>query len=972
MIQRIFLLALLSVCALAQAAPARLVRVGIYANAPKVYINANGAADGILVDMLREVARGEQWTLQFVECNWAQCLAALEQGSIDLLPDVAWTEERSRLLDFHEVPALISWSQVYRRSGVAISSLADLGGKRVAVLAGSIQQRFLADLHGHGGPARLVPVKTIADGFDMAERGEVDAVVTSYFVGRHLGAGRSVVETPIMFQPARLFYAVGKGRNRDLLGALDLTLANWQRDPDSAYFEILERWRTRDRIAQVPGWLWWAGGVILALLLGSVVLVVALRLRIARKIVALWETEHRLGTVLDSVDSLIYMKDRHHRYTYANRSLRTFLGRDEAGIIGRQDSDLFSEPVAAQILGDDVRTMAERQRLVTEETVPDAHGRPLTFVTTKIPLCREDGSVYGLCGISTDISERRAAEEANRIAATVFQSAEGMFVAGPDRRLLRVNDAYASMTGFGAGELAGAPLPAFSLERDGEDAGAAMWASAEAGGKWQGEIWTRRKNGRAYPARLTVTAVRDAGGRITHFVGTQGDITAQTLAQDEIAKLAYYDSLTGLPNRRRLLERLRHCLPLHRSRGQVLALLILDLDNFKDLNDLRGHENGDRLLQQVGERISACTRPGDTVARLGGDEFVVVLENAGMDEQEAASHAAATGWNIIAAVREPFLINGMPHFATCSVGAALATPDDGDIDSLMKRGDMAMYGAKRNGRNTLQFFHPDMEAAVTWRLALEGELRDALERSTFALHYQPQVDGQGRITGAEALLRWNNAAGHAVSPAEFIPVAEACGLIIPLGRWALRSACTQLAHWHKRQAMRHLSVAVNVSAKQFRQPDFVGEVMSIVRESGIDPARLKLELTESVLVEDLDDTIGKMLQLKQFGVGFALDDFGTGYSSLSYLKRLPLDQLKIDRSFVRDILCNSNDASIARSIVALAQALGLGIIAEGVETEAQRAFLAELGCESCQGYLFGKPMEASALERLAAPEEICS
>ena len=415
-----------------------------------------------------------------------------------------------------------------------------------------------------------------------------------------------------------------------------------------------------------------------------------------------------------------------------------------------------------------------------------------------------------------------------------------------------------------------------------------------------------------------------------------------------------------------MLERLRHCLPLHERSGQVAALLFLDLDNFKDLNDLRGHAAGDRLLRQVGTRLSACTRAGDTVARIGGDEFVVLLENIGHDQHEAAHHAAATGWKIIGAMREPFDIDGMIHHATCSLGAALST--DGTVDTLMKRADMAMYRAKREGKNTLRFFDPVMESELTCRLAMEAELRESVRTSDFALHYQPQVDSTGRIIGAEALLRWNNAAGDSVSPVEFIPVAEASGLIVPLGQWALRTACRELARWSRFPGLAHMTIAVNVSVHQFRQPDFANDVLKIVDDCGIDPMLLKLELTESVLIDDVDDTIKAMLQMKERGIGFALDDFGTGYSSLSYLQRLPLDQLKIDRSFVRDILESPNAASIARSIVALSQSLGLGIIAEGVETHAQQAFLHEIGCSYCQGYLFGRPMEAIALEQLVATQ----
>jgi diguanylate cyclase (GGDEF)-like protein/PAS domain S-box-containing protein len=944
-----------------------VVQVGIYTNAPKLYFTEQGQADGILVDMLKEVAKAESWQLRFVHCEWAQCLAALDNGSIDLLPDVAWSEERSQRLDFHQVPALHSWSQLYRRIGVAITSMTDTSGKRIAVLSGSIQQRYFTDLAvNFGVTPQLVPTASVAEGFDLVAQGKADAVIASDYAGALYSNGRGIVATSIMFQPVRLFYATGKGRSSELLAALDRRLGAWQADPTSVYFDILERWRSRGILAQVPAYVRWSAGLALVLLLTTLATAAWLKRQNLRKTGALRETEQRLGTILDSIDSLVYIKDTACRYTYANQALHAFMDRGDKEIVGRSDSELFPQTVAEEIGRNDQRTIAGRQKVVSEETVPNAHGQQVTVLTTKIPLYREDGSVIGLCGISIDISERRAAEEANRVAATVFQSAEGMFIAGRDHRVLRVNDAYCAMTGHAAESMVGSFLPPFSLSRDDGDASAAMWKAAETEGKWQGEIWTSRQDGSAYPARLTVTAVRDGSGHITHYVGTQGDITAQKLAQDEIARLAYSDPLTGLPNRRLLLERLRHCLPIHQRSGQIAALLFLDLDNFKDLNDLRGHEAGDRLLLQVAERVSACTRAGDTVARIGGDEFVILLENVGKDDKEAAHHAAATGWKIIGALREPFAIDGTAHHATCSLGAALST--EGTADSLMKRGDMAMYRAKREGKNTFRFFHPDMEAEVTCRLAMEAELRESLRISGFALHYQAQVDSQGRISGVEALLRWNNAAGKAVSPAEFIPVAEASGLILPIGHWALRTACDQLRQWSRMAGMRNMTVAVNVSVRQFRQSGFVSEVLEIVHDSGIDPALLKLELTESVLIDDLDDTIAKMLQLKARGIGFALDDFGTGYSSLSYLKRLPLDQLKIDRSFVRDILENANDASIARSIVALSQSLGLGIIAEGVETQAQRTFLAEIGCGCCQGYLFGRPMEAEALERLVAAQ----
>lgn len=955
-----------SVFAHADAAP-RVVKVGVYNNAPKIYLDEQGQANGIFVDILHAIAVAEGWELRFVPCEWTRCLASLAAGDLDLLPDVAWSEERNRLLDFHRIPALFSWSQIYRRPNVALSAITDTGGKRIAILAGSIQQQFFSEMaKDFGVQPILVPVRSVEQGFDLVARGDADAVVASKFAGALLAPERGLVETPIMFQPARLFYASGHARHPDLLAAIDRRLGAWQQDPESRYFEILEHWQRRSMLAQVPAYVWWAAA-LLALMLGAAIAAAAwLRRQVARKTAALRESEQRLATILDSVDGLIYIKDTSYRYAYANRALQALVaGKIDRSdtIIGKRDADLFAPPVAETLHRSDVRAISGGERVVAEETVPDQNGRQITVLSTKIPLCRDDGSVYGLCGISIDISERRAAEEFTRVAASVFRSAEGMFIAGPDRKIQRVNEAFCAMTGYSAAELAGSTIPGFALDNGGGDARELMWEAAEQEGKWQGEIWTHRKDGSAYPARLTVTTVRDEHGSISHYVGTQGDITEQKLAQDEIAKLAYFDALTGLPNRRLLLERLAHCLALNQRSGQMAALLFLDLDNFKDLNDLHGHQVGDQLLKQVGERIGACTRESDTVARLGGDEFVILLEAAGKTEQEASAHTSTIAWKIIAAIGAPFVIGATTHHTTASLGAALRVDDTVDIDEMMKRADMAMYGAKKDGRNTVRFFHPGMASDVSYRLALEEELRVSLATSGFSLHYQAQVDAGGHISGAEALLRWDNAKHGFVGPAVFVPIAEASGLIVPLGRWVLRTACMQLAHWASVPGMEHLSMAVNVSVRQFRERNFVQDVVDTVRETGIAPASLKLELTETVLIDDIDDTIEKMRQLKDIGVNFSLDDFGTGYSSLSYLKRLPIDQLKIDRSFVRDILTNANDASIARSIVALSQALGLAIIAEGVETREQRDFLAEMGCECYQGYLFGRPVDAGGFEK---------
>ncbi|MGC2518359.1 MAG: EAL domain-containing protein, partial [Burkholderiales bacterium] len=447
------------------------------------------------------------------------------------------------------------------------------------------------------------------------------------------------------------------------------------------------------------------------------------------------------------------------------------------------------------------------------------------------------------------------------------------------------------------------------------------------------------------------------------------DITLRKAAESRINNLAFYDTLTGLPNRRLLRERLEHLLARGARSLRHGAIMFLDLDNFKTLNDTQGHGVGDQMLIEVAQRLQSSVRQGDTVARLGGDEFVVMLEDLDA-EGSAAAQVEVVAEKILEALNQPCRLetpaghgeqNTIHYHGTASIGITLFGDQGESVDELLRRADLAMYRAKAAGRNTLRFFDPDMQAAITARSALEADLRQGMQENQFLLHYQAQVDRAGHLMGAEALVRWQHSRRGLVLPAEFIPLAEETGLIRPLGYWVLKTACTQLVAWAAQADTANLTLAVNVSARQFRDKKFVDLVLAVLNRTGANPQRIKLELTESLLLDDVEDTIGKMTALKARGVGFSLDDFGTGYSSLSYLKRLPLDQLKIDRSFVRDVLTDPNDAAIARTIVALGRSLGLPVIAEGVETEAQRDFLARIGCHAYQGYLFGMPGAAEEL-----------
>lgn len=434
------------------------------------------------------------------------------------------------------------------------------------------------------------------------------------------------------------------------------------------------------------------------------------------------------------------------------------------------------------------------------------------------------------------------------------------------------------------------------------------------------------------------------------------DISHRKAAKAEIIRLAFYDMLTGLPNRRLLLDRLNQALSICIRNEIKGALLFIDLDNFKALNDTYGHDLGDLMLRQVAERLESCVRDGDTVARLGGDEFVVMLEGLGEESEGAAARSKMVGDKIIGILNQPYMLGSQKYHASASIGVTLFGEHGDHSGELLKQADIAMYQAKSAGRNNLRFFDPDLQAAIKARATLDAAMRQGIEEDQFLLHYQPQVDRDGHLTGAETLLRWQLPERGLVSPIEFIPLAEETGLILPLGNWVLQTACRQLVAWASQKETVHLTLAVNVSARQFHQPDFVSRVLAAVTQAGADPAKLKLELTESILIENVDNVIVKMTALIAHGISFSLDDFGTGYSSLLYLKRLPLSQLKIDQSFVRDLLTDENDSRIAQIIIALGKSFGLNVIAEGVETEAQRKFLADHGCHAFQGYLFGRPL----------------
>ncbi|MDA0191014.1 MAG: EAL domain-containing protein, partial [Proteobacteria bacterium] len=485
----------------------------------------------------------------------------------------------------------------------------------------------------------------------------------------------------------------------------------------------------------------------------------------------------------------------------------------------------------------------------------------------------------------------------------------------------------------------------------------AMWESIRTQGSWQGEIWNRDKNGRVFPEWLSVSVVRDAHGEVDHYVGLFTDISERKRAEERIRHMAEHDALTGLPNRVLLGDRLSQAIAAAQRERRVMALIFLDLDRFKNINDSLGHQIGDRLLQAVAGRIVGTLRGSDTVSRPGGDEFILLLPE--IAHPDAAARIAE---KLIEALARPCVIDGHELAVTASLGISIYPEDGEDAETLIRNADTAMYHSKESGRNVYHFFRPEMNARVFERMSLEHSLRRALERSEFRLHYQPQIDiATRRLIGMEALVRWQSPELGLVSPARFIPVAEDSGLILPLGAWVLGEACRQARAWQV-AGLPALPVAVNISALQFRQPNFVGVVEQVLAQSGLAPECLELELTESIMMHAAERNIEVLDTLRRMGVKVAIDDFGTGYSSLAYLKRLPIDKLKIDQAFVRDIATDADDAAIIAAIIGLAHNLKLRVIAEGVESEAQLEFLRHGGCQEVQGYLFSPPLPADGFE----------
>ncbi|WP_181132440.1 bifunctional diguanylate cyclase/phosphodiesterase [Pseudomonas capeferrum] len=699
---------------------------------------------------------------------------------------------------------------------------------------------------------------------------------------------------------------------------------------------------------------------------------------------SLRESEQRYRLLAESISDVIFSTDNQLHLNYVSPSVQTVLGYKTEWVFEHGWQSVIANPAQlsgmhglmqrlSSALGDSTQLALLRTQLPTQVFLFDclrADGRKIPIELRLVLVWDEHERFAGILGVGRDISQQRRAEKDLRMAATVFEhSTSAILITDPAGYIVQANEAFTRVSGYEVSDVLDQLPGMLTVDEQQEAHLRYVLKQLHLRGSWEGEVWLKRRSGEHYPAWVGITAVLDDEGDLASYVCFFTDISERKASEQRIHRLAYYDALTHLPNRTLFQDRLYTALQQAERQKSWVVLMFLDLDRFKPINDSLGHAAGDRMLKDMAERLLGCVDDDDTVARMGGDEFTLLLQPRATREM-ALTRAIHVAENILAGLVRPFVLENREFFVTASIGIALSPQDGSELSQLMKNADTAMYHAKERGKNNFQFYQADMNASALERLELESDLRHALEQDQFVLYYQPQFSGDGkRLTGAEALLRWQHPRRGLVPPGDFIPVIEELGLVVDVGDWVLREASRQLKAWHKAK-VRVPKVSVNISARQFSDGQLGTRIATILEETGLPPACLELELTESILMREVNEAMLILDSLKKLGLSIAVDDFGTGYSSLNYLKQFPIDVLKIDRTFVDGLPEGEQDAQIARAIIAMAHSLNLAVIAEGVETHEQLEFLREHGCDEVQGYLFGRPMPARQFETQFANETL--
>ncbi len=953
-----------------------VIRVGIDQNfAPYSFVDAEGRFQGVAADFTQRIA--DMLGVRFepvIGLKWPEVMKALEHGEIDVVATISFLPERAAFTLFSEryLPTPVV---VFTRHGTAqLASVDQLAEMKVALVSAYASSQKVVERFPSLKP---IYVDTPLHGMRALALGEVDAYVGVLGSGVELARQQGLTNLKVNAAFAMDSHAQNFGVRKDwpeLLSLIDRALGaidDKQRD------QIFREWTpvlASDVIAldYTPllkrYWPWMLGAGALAVLAALVMVLMNRKLQreLARRERAWADSEVRFRATFEQAAVGIAHVAPDGHWIRVNRRLSEIIGYSPEALLNKTFQDITHPDDLDADLQQLMRTLAGEIPGYTMEKRYFHRDGHIIWINLTVALVRyADGRPDYFISVVEDISDQHRMAEARQQAAAVFESTrEGIIITDLSRRILAVNPAFSDITGYRADEVIGKSPAMLSSGHMSEALYQSMWASIHTLGHWQGEVLSRRKNGEVFPELLTVSTVRDSAGQPTQYVALLTDLSRLRQSEAQLAHLAHYDPLTELPNRLLVLSRLDHALDTAQREGGQLAVMFIDLDRFKDVNDSLGHPVGDELLVAIAQRMRSRLRESDTLARLGGDEFLVVLEDIQRPED-----AAEVAQGLIRLQDAPIrLPSGHEVYVGVSIGISLY-PNDGDTTTeLIREADAAMYQAKSQGRNTFRFYTAALTEAADQRLAMEGRLRRALQAGEFVVHYQPQfIAATGEVVGCEALVRWQDSEGRLVPPARFIPLAEDTGLIVPLGQWVLETACAQAQAW-RNAGVADLVMAVNLSARQLQQRDLVSVVAAALERSGLPPDRLKLELTESMIMDHGEDALALLRSLKALGVSLSIDDFGTGYSSLAYLKRFPIDEMKIDRSFVQDTPDNASDAEIVATIVAMGRNLSLRVVAEGVETQPQLDFLIGLGCNACQGFLVSPGLPATAFECFLAKE----